>query len=33
MTRSHVTKNIVNVPFNKDRILIENLYLLKGHTA
>jgi len=24
---------LVNMPFNKDRILIKNLYLVKGYTA
>jgi len=33
MTRFHVTVKLINVPFNKDRILIKDLHLLKGYTA
>ena len=29
----HVTVKLVNMPFNKDHILIKNLYLLKGYSA
>ena len=30
---SHVTAVFINTPFNKDHILIKNLYRLKGYTA
>jgi len=33
MTHLHVTLKLINMPFNKDRILIKNVYLLKGFTA
>ena len=29
----HVTVKLLNMPFKKDRILIRNVYLLRGYTA
>jgi len=33
MTHFNVTVKLVNMPFNKDRILIKNVYLTKGYVA
>jgi len=30
---SHLTVTFVNMPFNKDRIMIKTLYVLKGYIA
>ena len=33
MTRFYVTDKSVNIPFNKNNIVIKDLYLLKGYAA